>query len=72
MYATVEKRSSLSKPECQGRGKRELWLQDNNNKAEEKESEEDLWLLWGKIINEWEIWWKKRTPQTKVRPWSTN
>jgi hypothetical protein len=49
-----------------------LWLQDNNNKAEEKETEEDLWLLWGKIINEWEIWWKKRTPQTKVRPWSTN
>ncbi len=41
--------------------------QDNNNKMEEKESEEDLWLLWGKIINEWDTWSKKRAPQTKVK-----
>ncbi len=34
---------------------------------EEKESEEDLWLLWGKIINEWDMWSKKRAPQTKVQ-----
>jgi hypothetical protein len=41
--------------------------QDNNNKTEEKESEEDLWLHWGKIINEWDTWAKKRAPQVKVR-----
>jgi hypothetical protein len=42
--------------------------QDNNNKPDDKESEEDLWILWGKIINEWDIWMKKKQPQTKVGP----
>lgn len=30
--------------------------------------EEDLWTLWGKIINEWDANTKKRMPQLKVRP----
>ena len=29
-------------------------------------SEEELWLLWGKIINEWEHWTKRKAPQVKV------
>lgn len=30
-------------------------------------SEEDLWILWGKVVNEWEIWTKRKAPQVKVR-----
>jgi hypothetical protein len=30
-------------------------------------SEEELWLLWGKIINEWEVWHKRKASQVKVR-----
>ena len=30
-------------------------------------SEEELWLLWGKIINEWEVYTKRKASQVKVR-----
>jgi hypothetical protein len=33
----------------------------------QENAEEDLWVLWGKIINEWETWSKKKQPQLKVR-----
>ena len=29
-------------------------------------SEEELWLLWGKIINEWEVFHKRKSSQVKV------
>ena len=32
----------------------------------QENAEEDLWVLWGKIINEWETWSKKKQPQLKV------
>ena len=32
----------------------------------QENTEEDLWTLWGKIINEWETWSKKKQPQLKV------
>jgi len=32
----------------------------------DENAEEDLWLLWGKIINEWEIWSKKKMPFIKA------
>ena len=32
----------------------------------QENAEEDLWGLWGKIINEWETWSKKKQPQLKV------
>jgi len=31
----------------------------------QENAEEDLWVLWGKIINEWETWSKKKQPQLK-------
>merc|ERR1711953_764263 len=31
----------------------------------QENAEEDLWVLWGKIINEWETWYKKKQPQLK-------
>lgn len=31
----------------------------------QENTEEDLWTLWGKIINEWETWSKKKQPQLK-------
>jgi len=31
----------------------------------QENAEEDLWTLWGKIINEWESWSKKKQPQLK-------
>ena len=33
----------------------------------QENAEEDLWVLWGKIINEWETWSKKKQPQLKVK-----
>jgi hypothetical protein len=32
----------------------------------ENNAEEDLWTLWAKIINEWELSSKKKLPQIKV------
>lgn len=32
----------------------------------QENTEEDMWGLWGKIINEWESWSKKKQPQVKV------
>lgn len=32
----------------------------------QENAEEDLWGLWGKIINEWETWSKRKQPQLKV------
>ena len=29
-------------------------------------SEEELWLLWGKILNEWEVYTKRKASQVKV------
>jgi len=31
----------------------------------QENAEEDLWGLWGKIINEWETWSKRKQPQLK-------
>jgi len=31
----------------------------------QENTEEDAWTLWGKIINEWETWYKKKQPQLK-------
>ena len=42
--------------------------QDGSDVNGSQSSEEDLWVLWGKIINEWEIWTKKKAPQIKVSP----
>ena len=38
----------------------------SNSSGSHGSTEEDLWTLWGKIINEWDASSKKRLPQIKV------
>ncbi|CAL8111503.1 unnamed protein product [Orchesella dallaii] len=38
----------------------ELSLGQSSDKGSEQETEEDLWITWGRIVNEWETYWKKK------------
>ncbi|ODN02708.1 Ecotropic viral integration site 5 protein [Orchesella cincta] len=38
----------------------ELSLGHSSDKGSEQETEEDLWITWGRIVNEWETYWKKK------------
>jgi len=31
-----------------------------------EETEEDLWITWGKIVNEWDSYWKKKNQLVRV------
>ena len=30
------------------------------------EPEEDAWVVWGRVVNEWDFYWKKKQQQVKV------
>jgi hypothetical protein len=43
----------------------ELSLEQGSDKGTE-DTEEDLWITWGRIVNEWETYWKKKNQFVRV------
>ena len=33
-----------------------------------QDPEEDLWGMWGRLVNDYDNWNKKKNPQLRVRP----
>ncbi|XP_021944224.2 ecotropic viral integration site 5 ortholog isoform X1 [Folsomia candida] len=40
----------------------ELSLEQGSDKGSSEDTEEDLWITWGRIVNEWDTFWKKKNP----------
>ena len=43
----------------------ELSFGQGSDKGTE-ETEEDLWITWGRIVNEWDTYWKKKNQVVRV------
>lgn len=38
-----------------------------DSKPAEEDKEEDVWQVWGTVVNEWDTYYKKKTAFVKVR-----
>lgn len=40
--------------------------QGGSDKGSSEDTEEDLWITWGRIVNEWDSYWKKKNQFVRV------